>query len=302
MWQPAWGIRLILEALISFLPTPADGAIGALDWTSTERRRLALKSKDFTCTHCGKCSLLLPPLGSSSNSNSNNNNNTKTKTNKATNTRFAKEIEQLQKLQFETEGFKHQQQNDEVRTTENKNIDSTQQDDTEQVNTNQEIPNETNKTILQPKNMDPSLANKGEELLDPNATTTAMDDDVTPPSKTKGKPSAETDLLTPVQLEATMGREQQLRQHHHTHHRQDAADAAGGPPHGDNPHYAHGENHPPQNHAINPHAAHHDNQSFWLMEPLVHLMIVLMAILCYMLYQKFQALLQELEELQDMAD
>ena len=29
LWQPAWGIRLILEALISFLPTPADGAIGA---------------------------------------------------------------------------------------------------------------------------------------------------------------------------------------------------------------------------------------------------------------------------------
>lgn len=28
LWQPAWGIRLILEALISFLPTPADGAIG----------------------------------------------------------------------------------------------------------------------------------------------------------------------------------------------------------------------------------------------------------------------------------
>ena len=39
LWQPAWGIRLILEALISFLPTPADGAIGALDWTSEERKR-----------------------------------------------------------------------------------------------------------------------------------------------------------------------------------------------------------------------------------------------------------------------
>jgi len=38
LWQPAWGIRLILEALISFLPTPADGAIGALDWSSAERK------------------------------------------------------------------------------------------------------------------------------------------------------------------------------------------------------------------------------------------------------------------------
>ena len=39
LWQPAWGIRLILEALIAFLPTPADGAIGSLNWTSEERKR-----------------------------------------------------------------------------------------------------------------------------------------------------------------------------------------------------------------------------------------------------------------------
>ncbi|EED91512.1 predicted protein, partial [Thalassiosira pseudonana CCMP1335] len=44
LWQPAWGIRLILEALISFLPTPADGAIGALDWTKEERKKLAKSS------------------------------------------------------------------------------------------------------------------------------------------------------------------------------------------------------------------------------------------------------------------
>jgi hypothetical protein len=38
LWQPAWGIRLILEAFISFLPTPADGAIGSSDWSSNERK------------------------------------------------------------------------------------------------------------------------------------------------------------------------------------------------------------------------------------------------------------------------
>lgn len=50
LWQPAWGIRLILEALISFLPTPADGAIGALDWTSEERKRKKVRNhvKTFT--------------------------------------------------------------------------------------------------------------------------------------------------------------------------------------------------------------------------------------------------------------
>jgi ubiquitin-conjugating enzyme E2 J1 len=58
----AWGIRLILEALISFLPTPADGAVGALDWSSNERKRLAGKSKALCCNLCGKCSDLLPKL------------------------------------------------------------------------------------------------------------------------------------------------------------------------------------------------------------------------------------------------
>jgi hypothetical protein len=47
---------LILEALVSFLPTKGDGAIGALDWTSEERKRLAKKSVDYVCPICGKCS------------------------------------------------------------------------------------------------------------------------------------------------------------------------------------------------------------------------------------------------------
>ncbi|GBG25853.1 Ubiquitin-conjugating enzyme E2 J1 [Hondaea fermentalgiana] len=36
-WQPAWGIRTILEALISFMVTPGEGALGALDYTPQER-------------------------------------------------------------------------------------------------------------------------------------------------------------------------------------------------------------------------------------------------------------------------
>mmetsp|Transcript_2217 Transcript_2217/g.2846 ORF Transcript_2217/g.2846 Transcript_2217/m.2846 type:complete len:298 (+) Transcript_2217:273-1166(+) len=62
LWQPAWGIRLILEALISFLPTPADGAIGALDWTSQERKRLAKESVKFCCARCGVVRALLPEV------------------------------------------------------------------------------------------------------------------------------------------------------------------------------------------------------------------------------------------------
>lgn len=44
-WQPAWGIRTILEAIVSFLPSPGGGAVGALDWSSKERKRAALASR-----------------------------------------------------------------------------------------------------------------------------------------------------------------------------------------------------------------------------------------------------------------
>lgn len=62
LWQPAWGIRLILEALISFFPTPADGAIGALNWSKKERQRLAKESRQgYCCVRCGDVSKLLLP-------------------------------------------------------------------------------------------------------------------------------------------------------------------------------------------------------------------------------------------------
>jgi len=58
-WQPAWGIRLILEALISFFPTEANGALGSLDWTPKERKQLALESHGYVCPQCGKISELV---------------------------------------------------------------------------------------------------------------------------------------------------------------------------------------------------------------------------------------------------
>ena len=51
-----------MEALIAFLPSPADGAIGALDWTSAERKRLAKKSVASCCFKCGRICDLLPEL------------------------------------------------------------------------------------------------------------------------------------------------------------------------------------------------------------------------------------------------
>jgi ubiquitin-protein ligase len=107
LWQPAWGIRLILEALIGFLPTPADGALGSLDWTSKERKRLAMESSRFRCPHCCSgmvdggdgmrmmtCADLIPP---------------ETNTTSTTGidgvgggrTRYRDEIEKLKMLQFQ---------------------------------------------------------------------------------------------------------------------------------------------------------------------------------------------------------
>ena len=42
-WQPAWGIRTILQALRDFINTPAEGALGALEYTEEERRVLAAR-------------------------------------------------------------------------------------------------------------------------------------------------------------------------------------------------------------------------------------------------------------------
>lgn len=51
-WQPSWGVRTALTALISFLPTQADGAIGSIDMSERERRVLAANSRMFKCSVC----------------------------------------------------------------------------------------------------------------------------------------------------------------------------------------------------------------------------------------------------------
>lgn len=69
-WQPSWSIRTALLAIIGFMPTKGEGAIGSLDYTPEERRALAKKSQEFCCETCG-CSmrsvlLSLSPNGSRS--------------------------------------------------------------------------------------------------------------------------------------------------------------------------------------------------------------------------------------------
>ncbi|XP_045776205.1 ubiquitin-conjugating enzyme E2 J1-like [Maniola jurtina] len=58
-WQPSWSIRTALLALIAFMPTPAEGTIGSLDYTPSERIALAKKSTGWVCPQCGDITALL---------------------------------------------------------------------------------------------------------------------------------------------------------------------------------------------------------------------------------------------------
>lgn len=62
LWQPAWGIRTIMEALRSFFPTPGDGAIGALDWPTDVRKKFAIESQEWTCEVCQLCNSEILPF------------------------------------------------------------------------------------------------------------------------------------------------------------------------------------------------------------------------------------------------
>ena len=52
LWQPAWGIRTMMEALRSFFPTPSEGAVGGLDWPAETRAELAKESVSWVCPNC----------------------------------------------------------------------------------------------------------------------------------------------------------------------------------------------------------------------------------------------------------
>lgn len=45
-WQPSWSVRTALVALIAFMPTNPGGALGSLDYSKEERRKLAIKSRE----------------------------------------------------------------------------------------------------------------------------------------------------------------------------------------------------------------------------------------------------------------
>lgn len=59
-------VRTMLEAIISFLPSEGAGAIGALDWTAEERKKLAVEVCQDTKTHHIHTTSFIDPLLSTS--------------------------------------------------------------------------------------------------------------------------------------------------------------------------------------------------------------------------------------------
>lgn len=56
-------VRTVLLAMIGFMPTEGVGAIGSLDCPPEERKRLARRSRDWTCSQCEVPNReLLPPM------------------------------------------------------------------------------------------------------------------------------------------------------------------------------------------------------------------------------------------------
>lgn len=45
-WQPSWSVRTALVALMAFMPTNPNGALGSLDYKKEERHALAIKSRE----------------------------------------------------------------------------------------------------------------------------------------------------------------------------------------------------------------------------------------------------------------
>ncbi|KAI0807235.1 ubiquitin-conjugating enzyme/RWD-like protein [Fomes fomentarius] len=59
LWQPAWGVRTAIIGLQGFFPLKGTAAVGvgAIEYPTAERKRLAALSRDWVCPRCNKSSL-----------------------------------------------------------------------------------------------------------------------------------------------------------------------------------------------------------------------------------------------------
>ena len=254
LWQPAWGIRLILEALISFLPTPADGAIGALDWSTEERKRLAKLSQSYCCPRCGKCSDLLPEIKEGGDD--------ETQKKKPATTRFAKEIAELQRLQQVADKKIRG-----IEDAEGKKESGTSKDDKEE---DQKISaaassSSSSSSSAKVENSATSAESINQEAPEEEIVFGAA----SPTAEAAGSQKDDEDDWTDTDPHANTT-----------------------PDDTDNEAMAQAQNNAVPN---------HDDPS-WMYDPLLNLMMILLAAICWLLAQKFQELMEELGEIQRLSD
>jgi chemotaxis protein histidine kinase CheA len=243
---------LILEALISFLPTPADGAIGALDWTSAERKRLAKKSVDYHCPTCGcKAVDLLPELKPKSE----NEESSKPKS------KFQKEIEKLQQLQHAQHAEKKEENKDD------------QKDGEEDAGKDEKEPLLKEEEKEQPKSEEP----KADEPAKAE----------TEPAPVPVNETAETVPAAPAPVQPAAAEPQNTQQPAPT---QNTAPPAEAPP-------QFVDFRQPEDVALQD-----DGMWSWMVDPVLHGIIVVLAVLCLLLFRKLQAMMDELEHLNDVLE
>lgn len=268
LWQPAWGIRLILEALISFLPTPADGAIGALDYSPKERQRLAKLSLNYKCPTCGLCTDLLPKV--------------QPKCKEATGGgRFAREIQELQRLQQVNEGGTTT-----TTTTKTKETSDVEGEKEGDLNAKKETANKESA----PKTLDTTTI---------TSTTTPLlvdeegkkEQPATPTNKSNGSELATDTKESPPPVLGVIEEPNA-----------NIAIVEPGPP--AVPDEAQDEAQPARGFFENLNLDHilqeveQQQDLSWMYDPLLNLMIILVAVIIYLLAQKAQELILELREIQ----
>mmetsp|Transcript_27695 Transcript_27695/g.77583 ORF Transcript_27695/g.77583 Transcript_27695/m.77583 type:complete len:396 (-) Transcript_27695:203-1390(-) len=288
LWQPAWGIRLILEALISFLPTPADGAIGALDWTCKERQNLAKKSITFCCPTCGPIKNLLPELKPKKEGEE------EATKKPAASLRFAKEIQELQRLQELTEGAKAKKTRGVDEDNEEK-IDEKDDDDKPTAST------AAAETKTAPS---PTPSSNTNDAASSRATAAAAAlPSTTASATTASQPTAPTESSKSTPAPSAPQHSEEKAAAQPMVHPPPSAPQEAPANQEQHQHQQNGEQGANQIDTTALDQSVNDdiedmNQTLadpaWMMDPLLHLMIGLLAVICYMLLQKWNALYAEL--------
>ena len=254
---------MILEALISFLPTPADGAIGALDWTKEERQRLAKLSQTFSCSHCGKCLDLLPQLKESNGGDNNAAGKSKS--------RFAKEIEELQRLQQLAE--KKIKPADTVTTPASAEPATEQGEQHHPTAENEEKDDDAKAHNLEPSSSLPvamqnttttpiTTSNQSEIVQNDPSTKEPNHESEAVPTGNHTNPTQPTTTTNTAAANTNVVEENPIPD------------------------------------AVEPPLYDHS----WIYDPILNIMIIVLAAICYLLLQKYQDLMGELTELRRLSD